>query len=301
MKEISSDGAARPARSSELFAKTRTTLLRRVNAGDCEAFEEFYNLYAPAMLKYLGFSSEAATERDQLDIVQTVFAKFYKAFALVEDPDTGKKRVPRNIFEALCKPDKKTGKSHTIRFRQYLITCMKNAVRAKWRADTAKGKMSYVSVDEKIKPESDATWADIIADFSIDPKAIAVAEEDRESLSAVWYIWRAVIKAVALDESMDDAKRDIVYRSFAEGAKAEELAANWGLTENNVYVIKSRAKDMAKSATRAVFKMLAAEDVEIGEAAEKLYKAVAASKPRRRGRFDKFIVGLAKELVDDLK
>ena len=100
MKEISGDGAARPARSSELFAKTRTTLLRRVNAGDCEAFEEFYNLYAPAMLKYLGFSYEAATEQDQLDIVQTVFAKFYKAFALVEDPDTGKKRVPRNIFEA---------------------------------------------------------------------------------------------------------------------------------------------------------------------------------------------------------
>ena len=301
MKEMSIKGAARPARSSELFAKTRTTLLRRVNAGDHEAFEEFYNLYAPAMLKYLGFSYEAATERDQLDIVQTVFAKFYKVFALLKDPNTGKKRVPRSIFEALCKTDKKTGKAHTIKFRQYLITCMKNAVRAKWRADTAKGKMSYVSVDEKINPESDATWADIIADFSVDPKAIAVAEEDRESLSAVWYIWRAVIKAVALDESMDDAKRDIVYRSFAEGAKAEELAANWGLTENNVYVIKSRAKDMAKSATRAVFKMLAAEDVEIDEAAEKLYKAVAASKPRRRGRFDKFIVGLAKELVDDLK
>ena len=301
MKEMSIKRAARPARGSELFAKTRTTLLRRVNAGDREAFEEFYNLYAPAMLKYLGFSYEAATERDQLDIVQTVFAKFYKAFALVEDPNTGKKRVPRNIFEALCKTDKKNGQSHTIRFRQYLIACMKNAVRAKWRADTAKGKMSCVSVDEKIKPESDATWADIIADFSIDPKAIAVAEEDRESLSAVWYIWRAVIKAVALDESMDDAKRDIVYRSFAEGAKAEELAATWGLTENNVYVIRSRAKDMAKSATRAVFNMLAAEDVEIDEAAEKLYKAVAAAKPSRRERFDKFIVGLAKELVDDLK
>lgn len=301
MKEMSIKGAARPARSSELFATTRETLLRRVNAGDREAFEEFYNLYAPSMLKYLGFSYDAATERDQLDIVQTVFAKFYKAFALVEDPNTGKKRVPRSIFEALCKTDKKTGKAHTIKFHQYLVTCMKNAVRAKWRADTKNGKASYVSVDEKIKPESDATWADIIDDFSVDPKAIAAADEDRESLSAVWYIWRAVIKAVALDESMDDAKRDIVYRSFAEGAKAEELAANWGLTENNVYVIKSRAKDMAKSATRAVFKILAAEDVEIGEAAEKLYKAVAASKPRRRGRFDKFIVGLAKELVDDLK
>ena len=33
---------------------------------------------------------------------------------------------------------------------------------------------------------------------------------------------------------------------------------------------------------------------------KKLYKAVAAAKPRRRGRFDKFIVGLAKELVDNL-
>ena len=301
MKEMSIKRAAKPARSSELFAKTRTTLLRRVNEGDREAFEEFYNLYAPAMLKYLGFSNEAATERDQLDIVQTVFAKFYKAFALVEDPNTGKKRVPRNIFEALCKTDKKTGKAHTIKFRQYLVTCMKNAVRAKWRADTKNGKASYVSVCEKIKPEADATWADIIADFSVDPKAIAATEEDRESLSAVWHIWRAVITAVALDESMDDAKRDIVYRSFAEGAKAEELAANWGLTENNVYVIRSRAKDMAKAATRAVFTMLSAEDVKIDEVAEKLYKAVLTAKPRRRGRVDKFLIGLAKELVDDLK
>ena len=49
MEEMSIKRAARPARSSELFAKTRTTLLRRVNAGDREAFEEFYNLYAPAM------------------------------------------------------------------------------------------------------------------------------------------------------------------------------------------------------------------------------------------------------------
>lgn len=150
MKEMSIKRAARPARSSELFAKTSATLLRRVNVGDHEAFEEFYNLYAPAMLKYLGFSYEAATERDQLDIVQTVFAKFYKAFALVEDPNTGKKRVPRNIFEALCKTDKKNGKSHTIRFRQYLIACMKNAVRAKRRADTKNGKASFVSADEKI-------------------------------------------------------------------------------------------------------------------------------------------------------
>ena len=106
---------------------------------------------------------------------------------------------------------------------------------------------------------------------------------------------------MALDESMDDAKRDIVYRSFAEGAKAEELAANWGLTENNVYVIRSRAKDMAKAATRAVFTMLSAEDVKIDEVAEKLYKAVLTAKPRRRGRVDKFLIGLAKELADDHK
>ena len=44
----------------------------------------------------------------------------------------------------------------------------------------------------------------------------------------------------------------------------------------------------------------AAEDIEIGEAAEKLYKAVAAAKPSRR-RADKFLIGLAKELLGDLK
>ena len=57
---------------------------------------------------------------------------------------------------------------------------------------------------------------------------------------------------------------------------------------------------MAKSATRAVFKMLAAEDVEIDEAAEKLYNAVAVAKPSRR-HADKFLVGLTKELLRDLK
>lgn len=301
MKEKPTERDAKPARSSELFATTRQTLLRRVNAGDHEAFEEFYNLYAPAMLEYLGFSYEAATERDQLDIVQTVFAKFYKAFALVEDPNTGKKRVPRNIFEALCKADKKTGTPYRIKFRQYLITCMKNAVRAKWRADTKNGKASFVSADEKIKSDEDTTLKDTISAQDVYPTLVAATEEDRERLAAVWHIWHAVITAVALDESMDDAKRDIVYRSFAEGAKAEELAAKWGLTENNVYVIRSRAKDMAKAATRAVFKMLSAEDVKIDEVAEKLYKAVLTAKPRRRGRVDKFLIGLAKELIDDLK
>ena len=42
MKEMSIKRGAKPARSSELFATTRETLLRRVNVGDREAFEEFY-------------------------------------------------------------------------------------------------------------------------------------------------------------------------------------------------------------------------------------------------------------------
>ena len=85
------------------------------------------------MLKYLGLVDGSKTERNQLDVVQTVFAKFYKAFALTEDPNTGKKRVPRSIFAVLNGTNKKTGKSYSIKFRQYLLTCLKNAVRTVWR------------------------------------------------------------------------------------------------------------------------------------------------------------------------
>ena len=99
------------AHSLGLFVTTRTTLLRRVNAGDHKAFEEFYNIYAPAMLKYLGLVDGSKTERNQLDVVQTVFAKFYKAFALTEDPNTGKKRVSLHCFRGYSQKSFKAGPS----------------------------------------------------------------------------------------------------------------------------------------------------------------------------------------------
>ena len=286
------------AHSLGLFVTTRTTLLRRVNAGDHKAFEEFYNIYAPAMLKYLGLVDGSKTERNQLDVVQTVFAKFYKAFALTEDPNTGKKRVPRSIFAVLNGTNKKTGKSYSIKFRQYLLTCLKNAVRTVWRDETKHGTVSVVSLDARVKPEEEATWKDKLAACGVDPKVLDCAAEEGERLSAVWDIWHAVVKAISLDDERDDAKRDIIYKSLAEGASAEKLAEKWGVTKGSVYTIKSRAIDLVNDVTRAVFKMLGDEDVEIDEAAAQLYRTVASMKPgKRRGRIDKFMIGLAEELL----
>ena len=70
------------------------------------------------------------------------------------------------------------------------------------------------------------------------------------------------------------------------------------MTKGSVYTIKSRAIDLVNDVTRAVFKMLGDEDVEIDEAAAQLYRTVASMKPgKRRGRIDKFMIGLAEELL----
>lgn len=290
---------ANDAHSSDLFVQTRVTLLQRVNAGDHAAFEEFYNIYAPAMLKYLGLVESSKTERDQLDIVQTVFARFYKTFALTEDPDTGKKRVPKSILAALCGTNKKTGKSYSIKFRQYLITCLKNAVRTKWRYETRKGTVDLVSIDSKVDPEGEKTWKDMLADKGVDPKLLDLADEEGERLAAVWDIWHAVVKGFTLDEALEDSTRDIIQQSLEQGVDAAVLADNWGKTVGNVYVIKNRAKEMADKVTRAIFELMVDKDVDIGEEAARLYRAVSTMKPGRH--VDKFMVALAKELLADRK
>ena len=290
---------ANDAHSSDLFVKTRTTLLRRVNAGDRAAFEEFYNIYAPAMLKYLGLVEGSKTERDQLDIVQNVFARFYKTFALTEDPDTGKKRVPKSILAALCGTNKKTGKSYSIKFRQYLITCLKNAVRTKWRYETKKGTVDLVSIDSKVDPGGEKTWKDMLAEKGVDPKLLDLAAEEGERLAAVWDIWHAVVKGFLLDESLEDATRDIIYKSLEKGVEASLLAEKWGTTKGNVYTIKSRGKEMADKVTRAIIELMVNKDVDIGEETARLYTAVSTMKPGRH--VDKFMVALAKELLADRK
>ena len=287
------------------FVDTRTTLLRRVNAGDAESFTEFYNIYCPILLRYLGLRSYEQKENFgdwRWDIVQTVFAKFYKAFALTEDPETGEKRVPRNIFSVFGElVNKKTGMPYKIKFRYYLITCLKNAVRTKWRAETKKGTVNIDSLDKKVDSEEDTTLKELIPDPGADPVAIDLAKEQGERLAAVRDIWFAVIKAILLDESLEEMNRDIIYKSLAEGVKADKLSAKWGIEKNYVFVIKSRGKTMAEKITRAILEMLEEEDVKIDEEAERLYKAVASMKPGKIKRADKFMIGLAKELLADRK
>lgn len=275
-------------RSVGLFVATRMTLLRRVNTGDKKAFEEFYNVYCPAMLKYLGLTEEAKTEKDQLDLVQTVFAKFYKAFAMIEDPDTGKKRMPRDLMAAV-KKDKKEGA-----FRRYLLRCLTNAVRSKWRKETKGGKVSVCSIDAKITPYEDTTWKDLLEERGVNPSFLNCQSEEEERLTAVIGIWKAVVKGFVFDEALDDSVRDITYRSIAEDVPVDDLARHWGVTWNNAYQIRHRSIKKAKKITREIYRLLGQDNEDIQSDVKRLYEAVSQMKPSKH--VDKFMIGLAKEL-----
>jgi len=284
-------------RSSQLFVKTRTTLLRRVNAGDAKAFEEFYNVYCPALLKFVGLAEGAKTERDQWDVVQTVFARFYKTFAMVEDPSTGEKRIPKDVFDTLVRTNKDTGKTVKIKFRQYLITCLKNAVRTKWRYETHKGKMKELSIDDVVVPGGKDPLKGVLIEPKPNPADELERKEREERDAAAMSIWSSVVRGYVMDESLDDCVRDITYRSIAEGVSTDELAKNWGVTKNYAYQIKHRGVKKAMRITMAIYEMLSETSKDIEADAKRLCGAVAAMRPSKH--IDKFMVRLAKEILDD--
>ncbi len=203
---------------------------------------EFYNLYCPAMLKYLGLTADSTTERDQWDIVQTVFTRFYKTFALTADPKTGQRVIPRDLMKALIKTDRKTGKTVNVSFRQYLKICLKNAVRAKWRAETHAGKIDAVSIDTRVAADKDGTWKDVLESQGVDPKGLDMANEEGERLAAVWGIWRAVLRGFLFDESIEDWKQDSIYQVLAKGASVADMAAQWGIRKNVMEVTLTDAE-----------------------------------------------------------
>ena len=125
---------------------------------------------------------------------------------------------------------------------------------------------------------------------------IVLANEEGERLAAVWYIWHAVVRGVLLDESLEDSSRDVMYESLNNNTPASVLAAKWGIKENNVYRLKNRGKTMANRVTRAIFETMSDKDVNICEEATRLYKAVSSMKPGKH--VDKFMIALAKELID---
>jgi len=281
--------------SVDLFVDTRTTLLRRVNSGDKESFEEFYNIYCPAMLKYLGLSEGSRAERDQWDIVQTVFAKFYKTFALVEDPSSGARVIPRNLMEVLVKTDKKTGRTANVKFRQYLMTCLKNAVRSQWRHETKKGKISICSIDTRISANEKTTWKDALEAQGVNPKFLDLVDEEGERLSAAWGIWQAVIKGFLFDESIDEWKRDVIYQILANGASIEDLAEKWGIRKNTIEVARTRGRQKAEKITKQIYDMLSDGDADLEKESRKLYEMVSRMRPSRR--IDRFMIELSKELL----
>lgn len=264
---------------SSLFVKTRLTLLQRVNNGDKEAFVKFYNLYCPAMLKYLGLIEGAKTERDQWDVVQTVFAKFYKKFAQVENPETGERIIPADLMAILSGEDKKTGKAMNRKFRYYLQACLKNAVRAKWRKETKGGKVKVCSIDTPISPDEDKTWREILESQGVDTRTLDLKDEEGERLAAVWGIWRAVVKGFLFDGSIEEWKRESIYAVLARGASISDQAAQWGIRKNAMEVTLTRGKQRAREVTKKIYEMLAEKDVDFEKETRRLYEMVSKMKP----------------------
>lgn len=285
-------------RSSSLFVATMETLLVQVNRGDQDAFRKFYDLYCPAMLQYLGWAKNGKTEQNQWDIVQMVFTKFYRHFVM-PGLDSGCNDSPqRSILAALVKTDKESGRTYKITFRQYLKTCIKNAVREKWRSEEKGGKMCTVSVDAKSGPDGVQTFLEKISDTNdrirIENAEKEKAQDDANALG----IWKAVMQGILKDEMLSDCTRDVLQGSFADPpVLVSDLAGKWGITENHVYQIKNRNKKNAIELTRAIFKMMKKNGEEIDDDVYRLHKAVAEMKPGRNA--NKFLIALAKELIKD--
>ena len=286
-------------RSSELFITTRTTLLSRINAGDRQAYEEFYNLYCPAMLKYLGLTKESKGEKDQWDLVQTVFASFWKRFAMVEDPETGRKRVPPSIFKALNPVDKKTGKQVKIKFRQYLLQSLENAKRTKWKKDTKGGKVAVISLETPIEKNGEKgletkRLGEILENRASNPGEERLRQESAERYKAMVKVFNIVIKAVVLDDSLEDLTKDVFMRLIKDKDSPSALAQKWGIEENYVYQIKHRNLAKAEKAARALFEFVGGEDSDYDAAIRQLWTEIANKKIKH---YDKFMVALAKEMI----
>lgn len=279
------------AHSIDVFVETRCTLLRRVSEGDKDAFQEFYDIYCPAMLKYLG---KKVSWQDQEDIVQTVFANIYKSFVLPKGSTAGDERPCRNLLSVLVKTDKESGREYNIKFRQYLLTCMRNAVRTKWREDTRNAER-FISLDSKIDETGDRTWKEHLEDCGVDSRNyFSCTDAEGERLVAVWGIWQSVIKGILLDESLSDCSRDVMVESLLNDTPPRMLADKWGITENNVYRLKNRGKEMAENATRAIYKALSDGDVDIGKEVDRLYKMVSLMKPGKH--VDRLMIKLAQKI-----
>lgn len=286
-------------RSAELFITTRESLLSRINAGDQKAYEEFYNLYCPAMLKYLGLTEESKTEKDQWDLVQTVFFKFWKRFAMDEDHETGMKRVPPSIFKALNPVNQKTGRQVRIKFRQYLMQALENAKRTKWSRETKRGAFGVVSLETPVdrngkKGLETRRLGDTLENRAYDPGEQRLRQEAKERYEAMVRVFDIVMKAVVLDDSLEDMTKDVFLRLVKDKTSPSALAKKWGIEENYVYQIKHKHLVKAEKAARALFGFVGGQDSEYAVAIRQLWARIANKKIRH---YDKFMVELAKEMI----
>lgn len=275
--------------SSRLFIDTRTSLLRRLNAGDQEAFNEFYELYSPAMFKYLG----KLPYGEQKDVVQTVFLNFYKLFCMVEDPDTGIRRIPKSIFDALTKTNEDTGEKTQIKFRQYLITSMKNLKVKIYNKQTKNGKVEISSLNTVINKESQQELIDILEDPTVSPEVIEDDAAEAERREAMEKVWDVVMQAFLLDNAVEDMTRDIFYSLITEKSTEKELAEKWDTSISYIRKVKSLNLQKAALAAKRIYDFIGGPKGNYAREVGRLWKAISEKKVKH---FGPFMVNLAKEV-----
>ena len=186
---------------------------------------------------------------------------------------------------------------HVIAFRQYLKTCIKNAVREKWRTEE-KGKKGTLSLDVKIGSNEGSTLLEKVSDTDERIRADYTDEERKKDHANALNIWKAVMLGYSRDLGLNECTRDVLECSFADSPiPVSELAEKWGITENNVYQIKNRKKKESVELTRAIYKMMSVNADEIDDYVYRLHKAIAEMRSCKN--VSKFLIALAKEIIDD--
>jgi DNA-directed RNA polymerase specialized sigma24 family protein len=78
--------------------ETKSSLLRRVKAGDADGWREFGALYEPVILRYALGRRRGLSEADARDVAQDVFARLLRALPTIE-LDHGRGRFRTRLWQ----------------------------------------------------------------------------------------------------------------------------------------------------------------------------------------------------------
>ena len=192
-----------------VFPDTPATLLARLAAqmtgqSDEIAWTRLFELYEPAIRK---FAEGHGAGCDGEDVAQEIFMK------LVEILRGGSFRVGGDAG----------------RFRSYLATLIRRELVSRWRKAQARGGDANVSMDD----------AAAGLEPSVDSEAAAVVD-------AKWRIARhtAAVEHALTKTALSQRSKD-VYRAYVlEERPIDEVAAQFGISNNSVSQIKTRVEKM---------------------------------------------------------